>query len=204
MVLMCSPNLWPHAKCAGHLPGLSEVARGSWVVGLQGGEKLCFSWVEEASLAERRHVDWARPNLGDDLAQMLHIVVVDLGSSLHDDGSEQDSVHLALRETKLALLAAEILEKLVTKARVQFLEELCRLQLLVKIVIAIVITGDAHIVQDVAAGVDVQFALKKACGGAVSLSSSNLHSLRSSYGGCITWKMLSGSKRTYTIPSGPC
>lgn len=102
--------------------------------------------MEKVHLAVGRYVDWERLDLRDDLAQMLHIVVVDLGSGYHDHGSKHDGVNLALVEANLALLAAEILEKLVTEARIQLFTELGRFELLVKLKTIISVDGDSHIV----------------------------------------------------------
>lgn len=79
-----------HARSAGHLPRLEKVTRSAWLVVLQGGEELGLSGLEEPSFTERPGVDWARPNLGHDLVPVLHVLIADLGSGLHDHSGEDD------------------------------------------------------------------------------------------------------------------
>lgn len=135
---------------------------------IQRSEELCPSGVAKALVINGEGVSWAGIDLGDDLAQVLHVVVADLGSALHDHGGEDDRVHLAVRDPKGSLLAAEVLEKLVTEARVELLTESLGLQLLYRVVLVVVVIGEADLVLDLATDVEVLIAVEEACDGKVS------------------------------------
>lgn len=109
-------------------------------------------------------------DLRDDLAQVLHVVVADLGSALHDHGGENDGIHLARWDPESVLLAAELLEELVAESSVQLVAEGLGLKLLVGVVIVVTIVGEAHGSFGFAADIEVLVALEKACDGMISLS----------------------------------
>lgn len=109
-------------------------------------------------------------DLRDDLAQVLHVVVADLGSALHDHSGENDGIHLARWDPESVLLAAELLEEFVAESSVQLVAEGCGLKLLVRVVVVVTISGEAHGRFGLAADVEVLVALEKACDGMISLS----------------------------------
>lgn len=109
-------------------------------------------------------------DLGDELAQVLHVVVADLGSALHDHGGENDGIHLAIWDPESVLLAAEFLEELITESSVQLVAEGRGLKLFVRVVVVVTISGEAHGRFGFAADVEVLVALEKACDGMISLS----------------------------------
>lgn len=102
---------------------------------------------------------------GDDVAQVLHVVVADLGAALHHHGGEDDGVHLAVGEPEGVLLAEEVLEELVAEAGVELVAEGGGLELLVGVVVVVAfLASQAHLVPGLAADVEILVALKKACG----------------------------------------
>lgn len=109
-------------------------------------------------------------DLRDELAQVLHVVVADLGSALHDHGGEDDGIHLAIWDPESVLLAAELLEELITESSVQLVAEGRGLKLLVRVVVVVTISGEAHGRFGFAADVEVLVALEKACDEMISLS----------------------------------
>lgn len=113
-------------------------------------------------------------DLRDELAQVLHVVVADLGSALHDHGGENDGVHLAIWDPEDVLLATELLKQLVAEAGVQLVTEGCGLKLLVRFVVVVTISGEAHGRFGLAADVEVLVALEKACDGCDGMISLSL------------------------------
>lgn len=138
---------------------------------LQSSEELNFTRVAEALIVEGPRVARARVDARDDLAQVLHVVVADLGSALHDHGGEDDGVHLAIWDPEGVLLAAEIFEQLVAETGVELVAEGCGLQLLVGVVLVVTVLGEAHGIFGFATDVTVLVALEKACGGFGQLQS---------------------------------
>lgn len=163
--------LHKHAsKAAGHLPQLAKGARRAWLVVLQRREELRSSRTAETVVAEGQGVAWAGVDLRDELAQVLHVVVANLGSALHDHGGENDGIHLAIWDPESVLLATELLEELITESSIQLVAEGCGLKLFVRVIFVVTIVGETHGRFGFAADVEVLVALEKACDAMISFS----------------------------------
>lgn len=137
---------------------------------IQSSEELRSSRVAKTFVVQWPRVAWAGVDLGDELAQVLHVAVADLATALHDHGGEDDGVHLAVRDPKRILLGAEVLEELVTEAGVQLVAKGRRLQLLLGVVFLVIFVDETHDRFDFTTDVIVLVALEKACDGMISLN----------------------------------
>lgn len=154
-----------------YLPQLVKGARRARLVMVQRSKKLGFCGSAQTSLVGGIWKACVVLDLRDELAQMLHVVIADLGSTLHDHGGEDDGVQLGIIVLLFVLLAAEPPEELVTEAGVQLVAKGRGFQLLVRIVLVVVtvISGEAHVAFQFLADLEVLVGLEKACDRVLSI-----------------------------------